>query len=510
MATSPLPAAIRFAQALRDDLADTGNDLQLIRHANLPGKPDTVLVAERRMPVTLDGVPTLVLDGTADERLAPLVWGPIRRFQRVAVDHDARATMLIRSGTRTSLAGAKRETERATVSRMIQQRAAGRQMLVVGSKPVVADLDLPPDASTIYYGGADRGVDRYGAVPFIASVGWDMPSLAVAELRASALLFGTGRRIERVDAPVKVTRYQRTRSGLKPVNVLIHPNPLVQAVIEQTREAAVVQALHRVRPVMNADVELLYIGSLVLDIVVDDVIGAHTPSRADRLIQRLAAMAVIPLSEKHRPAAGLGHNLKLDEALLRQAHPRGRWIEYREAGQPGQARAGRAQRAWCSGGLDDAGAVEALRAMGVAVARIEPATAAVAAAPSPSLAADHQHMQHPTPAQHHEGEQQMDNDMTDVRAEQPAPTPSPAPAPASASAQTKQWDAAGEQVPPDIHKWELICPWDSGYPSGLEQLMVAAGELRYFDGAYYQPRRIPLSIPMANRDFIEGRPHERA
>lgn len=503
LAISPLPSAIRFAQALRDDLADQADYLQLVRFADLPGRPNMILVAERRMPVCLEGVPAILLDGTANERLIEPVWGPIRRFARASVDHVAEAKFVMRSGSRNSLVGPDAEAERAWVSRLVTTEAAGRPMLVFASKPVVEMLDLPPDAVRSYYGGSDRGLDRHGSIEFMAAIGRDMPSLIVAELRATALLFGSGKTIVRATEPVTEIRYQRTRKqGLVPIKVQVHPDPFVQAIIEQARECSVLQALHRPRPISNRNAALLFVGSLCLDLVVDEVIDGKAVTWSAKATERLAELPVIPIAQKHRGLVGLGRDLVITEDQLAAAHPGGRWIEYREAPSQAATRVGKALRAWCPAGTDDEAALVALKAIGINAIWAKTAPTAPAIGPALVDAVRLKLGAASRPA----------DDVQDARGDDmesdwlTKPTVVGHPSVFDLDFHFWQgWASAGSeqaQQGEDIQGdpgvgWQRIDPWSHDFPENQveRQALLAAGKLRLSQGEFYRPARPKLSQP---------------
>ena len=69
---------------------------------------------------------------------------------------------------------------------------------------------------------------------------------------------------------MRQTRARRMRSGVSSESVVVHPDPRVQAVLEQIREAEIVQAIDRVRPVFNRR-RIILLTSIPVDITVDQV-----------------------------------------------------------------------------------------------------------------------------------------------------------------------------------------------------------------------------------------------
>ena len=96
--------------------------------------------------------------------------------------------------------------------------------------------------------------------------------------------------------PFWCTRMRRMRDGsLQPVEVAIHPDPRVQAVLEQVREAEAVRAIDRTRPVWNRRT-VVALDSLVLDLTYDacpshrELVAGGSPWE-----RGMAALGILPL-----------------------------------------------------------------------------------------------------------------------------------------------------------------------------------------------------------------------
>ena len=63
----------------------------------------------------------------------------------------------------------------------------------------------------------------------------------------------------RINYPSRTRRYLMRDGSTKLVNVAAHPDPRVQAVVEQGREAEMVQAIDRLRLIHNAKRKMVYI-----------------------------------------------------------------------------------------------------------------------------------------------------------------------------------------------------------------------------------------------------------
>ena len=86
------------------------------------------------------------------------------------------------------------------------------------------------------------------------------------------------------------TRRFLLRDGsTKPVNVAFHPDPRVQAVVEQGREAEMVQAIDRLRLIHNEKRKAVYIlCSIPLDIPIDELVTWKQLTGDRRLSDALA------------------------------------------------------------------------------------------------------------------------------------------------------------------------------------------------------------------------------
>ena len=96
---------------------------------------------------------------------------------------------------------------------------------------------------------------------------------------------------------VKQTRGRRMRSGeVRPVEVEVHPDPRCQELLEQIREAEIVQAADRVRPIFN-ERSIVLLNELALDVTYDRIV-THKELAMDgnRFEQAAARGAALPLS----------------------------------------------------------------------------------------------------------------------------------------------------------------------------------------------------------------------
>jgi len=165
----------------------------------------------------------------------------------------------------------------AAVAQFIARVALEGRTLVVTNKPVRCALtgenptNLPVAGK---YGGADiahfggiRGTNDFEDRDAVIIVGREQPSVRDAERRAMAIWYDTRRSIYCVPADKKgnvqyteTHRSYRMRDGTRKfAKVKVHPDRRVQAVVEQIREAEMVQAIDRLRLIHTQREKTVYI-----------------------------------------------------------------------------------------------------------------------------------------------------------------------------------------------------------------------------------------------------------
>jgi hypothetical protein len=85
-----------------------------------------------------------------------------------------------------------------------------------------------------------------------------------------------------------------THGGPNVVEVQVHPEPRCQEVLEQVREAEIVQAVDRVRPVSNRR-KIFVLNNLPLDLTVDHAMP-WPALRPGKFVHAFARHGVLPLS----------------------------------------------------------------------------------------------------------------------------------------------------------------------------------------------------------------------
>jgi hypothetical protein len=235
------------------------------------------LIAQGRRPWPFDRRRLLVLDGTANaeilkEFVPSLVTVPEIRAQRNARVIQVSNMTFYRGSLikRTSIPDDKRKPEPTArlleIGEFIARTAVNGKTLVVTNKRVRCALTGEDERGTLpisaKYRGADiahfgniRGSNEFEGHEIAIILGRDEPTVVAAEQRAMAIWYDTKEPIRQITPDVRGRINYRSRSrGYRPrdgsakrVNVAVHPDPRVQAVVEQGREAEMVQAIDRLR-----------------------------------------------------------------------------------------------------------------------------------------------------------------------------------------------------------------------------------------------------------------------
>jgi hypothetical protein len=155
------------------------------------------------------------------------------------------------------------------------------------------------------YAGADiahfgniRGTNEFKDHEIVIILGREQPSVRDAERRAMAIWYDTtkpircikpGPGVKRLVQYPRRARFYTLRDGSQlHVEVRVHPDRRVQAVVEQTREAEMVQAIDRLRLIHSAREKRVYIlCNIPLAILVDELITWQELLGDNRLAEAL-------------------------------------------------------------------------------------------------------------------------------------------------------------------------------------------------------------------------------
>jgi hypothetical protein len=231
--------------------------------------------------------PVLALDGTGDVRLYRPLFGRRMAETRIAVERRAEVVQVrgkvfssqsIDGCTPAGEALGDAPALRAT--RLRRELAAfvacvpGDRKLVVSTKRAREALELEltglPGVTLAHF-GAIRGVNAYKDCDAGIIIGREQPTATTIERLAGAYAAGDPEPLNRAGAYTKAIRGRRLKGGgVEAEEIDTHPDPRCQAVLEQAREAEIVQAVDRLRLIHNSEPKRVYLlTSIPVDVTAD-------------------------------------------------------------------------------------------------------------------------------------------------------------------------------------------------------------------------------------------------
>lgn len=299
-----IPNVIRLLRQIRREW-DTGRD-GLNTVTVLDG---TVKVFGLRTPRIGKETPVLLLDGTGSASLNRILFGDGLVHERIPVERQAHVTATTgKTYSRQSITGCDRHGE-PMLSHTSGSERLRREIAAVARRqdgPVfvcatmgaeeVLKPDLPGTAQPGHF-GAVRGINAWEGCATAVIVGREQVSPQRLEEMTRPFTATTPEPFQAFGCYVKQTRGRRMRSGrVEPVVVDVHPDPRCQEMLEQIREAEIVQAADRVRPIFN-ERSIVLLNELALDVTYDRIVThkelAMGGNRFEQAAERGTAM---PLS----------------------------------------------------------------------------------------------------------------------------------------------------------------------------------------------------------------------
>ena len=288
-----------------------------------------------RRDLELPDVPVLLLDADLDPTIArkflprlEVVEVPVDRCAEVIQVSDTacsrRRLLAWEEAPETEMSRAANRL--ADVQALLDVEAArGARVLLVTYKAAAERLKVPAGCAVDYFGNI-RGIDGYKKFDTVIIAGREQPRVDAVEAQARALfaddpapLILTGDLMEQV-------RGYRMRDGSSVAGkVSVHPDPRVQAVLEQVRERETAQAIDRLRLIHCPDPKrVIVLSNLVLDLTVDRLV-TWREIMPSRLEQAAARGPAVPLSasELHRCFRGLWETAETARMDLKHAAPGG-------------------------------------------------------------------------------------------------------------------------------------------------------------------------------------------
>jgi hypothetical protein len=267
-----------------------------------------VLVGYVKPPRLARETPVLALDGTGSLDLNRKIFGEHMSEHRFAVPRQAEVTQVgSKVFSRQSLTGCDRHghpissQKTADAARLRRQvvellRLLPGQVLLVTYKQAeeVLQPELPTHILSAHF-GALRGLNSFEHCGTAVVMGREQPSPQAIEALTRPFCATDAEPFIPIGDYVLQSRGRRIRNGgPNVVEVQVHPDHRCQAMLEQIREAEIVQAIDRVRPVFNRR-RIIVLTSLALDITVDRAVP-WTVLRPDKFTHAFARHGVLPLS----------------------------------------------------------------------------------------------------------------------------------------------------------------------------------------------------------------------
>jgi hypothetical protein len=342
-----------------------------------------------RAAIKVPAAPTLVIDADLDPTITAKVL-PLARVTPIPTKLRAEVVQVVDTAcSKRKLLGwaeapaeelRRAEGRRAQVQALAAREAAQeRKVLVVATKAAVESLTLPQGVEAIHF-GALRGLDRFKDYDSIIVAGREQPPPADMENQARSW-FGDD------EAPLELPgTYRKQKGAIRladgsgvEVDVWGHPDPRVQALLEQVREREIEQAVGRLRLVWRTKpARVFLLSNTPTRLTVDRLVtwDALMPDRLEQAVLRLGRVLPLSASELARVCPDLWPTAKAVERWRAERQEKGTqtliedtyWrlgtlseataVTYR---RPGQAR-GSPHRAVLPGQIEDADAAAAMLA----------------------------------------------------------------------------------------------------------------------------------------------------
>jgi hypothetical protein len=283
-------------------------DRPVMVNGQLERQPRVVVSYLRPLRIRKE-VPVLCLDGTGSLDLNRKIFGDHMTFERFAVPRDAEVYQVTsKTFSRQSITGtdhkgnprsAKNVREAATLRAQVVEFLSilpGNVLLVSYKAAIEALLDdLPPHVATAHF-GALRGLNSFEHCETVIVMGREQPSAQAIEALTRPFCADDPAPFLPIGEYVAQTRGRRMRDpdAFNLIEVQVHFDARCQTVLEQIREAEMVQAIDRVRPVFNRR-KIFVLNNLPLDLTVDHAM-TWPKMRPGNFVLAFAREGVLPLS----------------------------------------------------------------------------------------------------------------------------------------------------------------------------------------------------------------------
>lgn len=286
------------------------------------------IIAVRTKTLRIGHVPLLHMDGTGDHGIAQRIFGRMdaahHPVERSPADRGDRIVQVVKQGEKAhrafnnaSLQGGPKgqgdkitpyhgtwatrsDSQRADILKAIKARPGA---LVIGNKSVIRVLKPEDHGAHAAHFGAIRGRNDWEKVDRIMIIGREEPSPVKVERIARAFAAHDDDAFESLAGKPypKAQRRIRKRDGSgHGIAVNFHPNAWADRVLKQIRDAEIVQAVDRIRPIFkDQPIEITLLSPVAVDLTVDQVIAWKDWRKGGTRIERALEQArVVPLSAR--------------------------------------------------------------------------------------------------------------------------------------------------------------------------------------------------------------------
>jgi hypothetical protein len=253
-------------------------------------------------------VPMLALDGTGSLAFNQKIFGDHMTAERFPVPRDAEVYQVsTKFFSRQSLTGTDRQGTPRSPAKVIEAERLRAQVLELlqllpgdvllvtykAAEEVLRD-DLPEHVEVTHF-GALRGLNSYEHCETAVVMGREQPSAEAIEALTRPFTTTDAEPFIPIGEYILQSRGRRMRNGgPNVVEVQVHPDPRCQEMLEQVREAEILQAIDRVWPVFNRR-KIIVLTNLALDLTVDQVMP-WSELRPSKFAHAFARHGVLPLS----------------------------------------------------------------------------------------------------------------------------------------------------------------------------------------------------------------------
>lgn len=263
---------------------------------------DRVFIHTATAPVISKALPVLVLDADHDALIGAATV-PTNRRTVIRARLNAEVIQVCNTtGSKNKLMGSAARREQ--VLALARHEAAQDRQVLIGTYKPVAELlrsafaDAPDANIHIAHFGAIRGLDCWKDFDTVIVVGREQPPPLAVENMARSLFGANSEPLLLAGEYVPQMRGHRTKDGSRTaVVVQVHPDPRVQALVEQAREREIEQMVGRLRLVhRNHPARVLLLTNLPTALPVDRFTTWEgiMPDKMEQAIMR--GRGVLPLS----------------------------------------------------------------------------------------------------------------------------------------------------------------------------------------------------------------------